>query len=124
MTGDRRLIFSVTKKDIVITYFSGHGAGGQHRNRHKNCVRINHPESGVTVQATENKSMTKNKELAFERLVKHTKFELWLRTTASLMLKDGKTINEIVMEQMDEGNLKIEKKVGEQWVNVNSVNEE
>ena len=68
--------------------------------------------------------MLKNKELAFERLVKHTKFELWLRTTASLMLKDGKTINEIVMEQMDEGNLKIEKKVGEQWVNVNSVNEE
>jgi len=29
-------LFSVTKKDIEITYYSGRGAGGQHRNRHKN----------------------------------------------------------------------------------------
>jgi len=32
----RELAFSVTKKDLEITYFSGTGKGGQHRNKHKN----------------------------------------------------------------------------------------
>jgi len=30
------LLFSVIKKEFEITYYSGKGAGGQHRNRHKN----------------------------------------------------------------------------------------
>ena len=44
----KKLLFSITKKDFKIDYFSGTGAGGQHRNRHKNCIRLTHIESNVT----------------------------------------------------------------------------
>ena len=87
------LIFSVTKKDLQFSYFSGSGAGGQHRNRHNNCVRIKHPDSGVTVQATEHKSMIQNKTLAFKRLVGNVKFTNWIKKTA--MKLDDKIIPEI-----------------------------
>lgn len=56
------------KKICRIDYFSGRGSGGQHRNRHCNCVRIHHP-SNITVVATEHRSQHKNKKLAFQRLV-------------------------------------------------------
>lgn len=113
---NKQLMFSITKKDFKITYFSGQGAGGQHRNRHNNCVRLHHPESGVTVQATEHKSLMQNKTLAFKRLVANKAFNSWLKIMSSLMLKDGKTIDEIVEEQMRDENLKIEKRVEGKWV--------
>ena len=56
------------KKICRIDYFSGRGSGGQHRNRHCNCVRIHHP-SNITVVATEHRSQHRNKKLAFQRLV-------------------------------------------------------
>jgi protein subunit release factor B len=57
------------KKISRIDYFSGRGRGGQHRNRHYNCVRIHHPLSNITVVATEHRSQHKNRKLAFQRLV-------------------------------------------------------
>ena len=123
MKSEKDLIFSVTKKDLKITYFSGKGAGGQHRNRHNNCVRIHHPESGVTVQATENKSLIQNKTLAFKRLVVDKKFNNWMKITASFLMKDGKTIAEAGEEWVNEKNLKVEKRMDGKWGNVNSVQE-
>ena len=123
MKNKKDLIFSITKKDFQITYFSGHGAGGQHRNRHKNCVRIKHIESGATVQATENRSLIQNKKLAFKRLVDNKKFGNWIKVTASFLLKDGKTIGDVVEEMMKDENLNIEKRVNRKWVNVNSAKE-
>lgn len=123
MRKEKDLIFSITKKDLKIDYFSGSGAGGQHRNRHKNCVRIHHSDSGVTVQATEHKSLIQNKTLAFKRLIGNKEFRIWLHTTAAFMIKDGKTIGEKVEEMMDEKNLKVEKKVGGKWEDVNYATE-
>jgi len=37
-----------TKKDFKIDWYSGSGAGGQHRNKHQNCCRIIHIESGFS----------------------------------------------------------------------------
>lgn len=57
------------KKDFKIEWFSGTGKGGQHRNKHQNCCRIIHTQSGLKAQGTESRSRVQNQRLAFTRLV-------------------------------------------------------
>lgn len=75
----RELIHSLTRKDLRIDYFSGTGKGGQHRNKHQNCVRITHPETGITAQCTEHRERTRNLQVAFSRfaakLLQHLRAE-------------------------------------------------
>ncbi len=59
-----------TKKDFRLDWYSGSGAGGQHRNKHQNCCRITHIESGLTEKGTESKSRVSNQRTAFQRLAK------------------------------------------------------
>ena len=108
-------IFSVTKKDLEITYFSGHGAGGQHRNKHKNCVRIRHPETGVIVTGQEQKSLEQNKKFALNRLVANKKFRIWLKIQSAKAAmgereyeEELNRIDRRVDELMKPENLKIE----------------
>ncbi len=58
----------LTKKDFRLEWFSGSGAGGQHRNKHQNCCRIIHIETGLRAQGTESKSRVTNQATAFKRL--------------------------------------------------------
>lgn len=58
----------LTKKDFKLEWFSGTGAGGQHRNKHQNCCRIIHPASGLKAQGTDNKSRVANQKDAFNKL--------------------------------------------------------
>ncbi len=58
----------LTKKDFKLEWFSGQGAGGQHRNKHQNCCRVTHIESGLTVNGTESKSRVTNQRTAFNKL--------------------------------------------------------
>ena len=108
----KSLLFSVTKKDLNITYFSGTGAGGQHRNKHMNCCRIHHKESGVVVTGQDERSKEQNTKNAFKRLTEHPTFKAWLRkkTAENLLdkVKEEQDINSIVDEAMKEENLKIE----------------
>jgi len=60
----------LTKKDFKLEWYSGQGAGGQHRNKHQNCCRITHLESGITCQGTESRSRVENQKSAFTRLAK------------------------------------------------------
>lgn len=60
----------LTKKDFKLEWFSGQGAGGQHRNKHQNCCRITHIESGITVNGTESRSRIENQRVAFNKLAK------------------------------------------------------
>ena len=62
---DRRSL----EKEVQITFFRGGGPGGQHRNKTQTGVRILHPPSGVRVSASERRSQSQNRKLAFERLV-------------------------------------------------------
>lgn len=41
----------IKDKDLRIEWFSGTGAGGQHRNKHQNSCRLVHLPSGITVTA-------------------------------------------------------------------------
>ena len=60
----------LTKKDFKLEWFSGTGAGGQHRNKHQNCCRITHIATGLKAQGTESKERVTNQRVAFERLAK------------------------------------------------------
>lgn len=61
---------TVRKSDLDINYFSGTGAGGQHRNKHQNCCRITHKTTGISAQCQEFRSKEQNTKRAFRRLAK------------------------------------------------------
>ena len=66
----RTLDKSWTKKDFKVDWFSGTGAGEQHRNKHQNCVRITHIESGITVTGQNHRERSRNFREAFTILAK------------------------------------------------------
>ena len=104
----KELLYSVTRKDLEITYFSGTGAGGQHRNKCKNCVRIKHPETGVIVTGQEERSLKQNLKNAFNRLANNKKFRIWLKMKSLGKIVDEMEINKKVEKMMSPENLKIE----------------
>lgn len=57
-----------TKKDFEVTWFSGTGAGGQYRNKHQNCCRITHIETGLRASSQEFRERLANQAAAFKRL--------------------------------------------------------
>jgi len=104
----KKLLFSITKKDLKITWFSGKGAGGQHRNKHQNCCRIKHSETGIIVTGQEERSREQNLKNAFRRLVNNKKFKIWLKIETAKRLMDKSEIDRLVDEAMREENLMIE----------------
>lgn len=110
----KELLFSVTKKDLTITYFSGKGGGGQHRNKHKNCVRMQHKESGAIVTGQSHKERKANMKEAFENLVSNGNFKIWHNLKIHEIL-EGKKIEEKVNEMMNPENLVIEYRVDDKW---------
>lgn len=60
--------YSYTRKDFRLDWYSGTGAGGQHRNKHQNCLRLTHIPSGITTQSAEHRDRASNLRKAFERL--------------------------------------------------------
>lgn len=60
----------LTAADFEIQWYSGTGKGGQHRNKHQNCCRIIHKETGLRAQGTEARERSANQKAAFTRLAK------------------------------------------------------
>lgn len=97
---------TTTLKDCQVSYFSGTGGGGQHRNKHMNCVRLYHEPSGVRVAAQDHREKPRNELDALERLAKHPRFRFW----ASERLKElegRETIQQWVDAQLAEGNIEV-----------------
>lgn len=67
---NKELIWSASKKDFKIDWFSGTGSGGQHRNKHQNCCRITHIESGIVAVGQDHKDRPTNQKAAFNQLAK------------------------------------------------------
>lgn len=103
----KKLLFSITKKDFEIQYFSGTGAGGQHRNKHQNCVRLRHIESGTTTTGQNNRERLTNVRDAFKSMIEHPKFKFWYNQKI-MEFSTGKNIDQHVTEMMKDKNLKIE----------------
>ncbi len=103
----RELLFSVTKRDLVIQTFTSGGKGGQHQNRVQTGVRITHKESGAVGEARDTKSQHTNMKNAFRRLVAAPSFRIW-QARKILEIMDGRTTEQKIAEMLDPRNVKTE----------------
>jgi len=60
----------LTKKDFRLEWFSGTGAGGQYRNKHQNCCRITHIETGLQATGQSSRERPQNQKTAFTTLAR------------------------------------------------------
>jgi len=60
----------LTKKDFRLEWFSGTGGGGQYRNKHPNCCRITHIETGLMATGQSNRERPANQKEAFNKLAR------------------------------------------------------
>jgi len=53
---------------VEVRFVRAGGPGGQHRNKTETGVQLTHPPSGLVVTATERRSQSQNRSVAFQRL--------------------------------------------------------
>jgi protein subunit release factor B len=58
----------ILKKQVIVETYRSRGPGGQRKNKVETAVRLTHLPSGIKVVATEHRSQSENRKLAFERL--------------------------------------------------------
>ena len=75
----KELLFSVTKNDLEVDWISGTGCGGQYRNKHQNCCRIRHKDSGAIATGQSQRDRVSNLKEAMENLTKSPKFKAWVK---------------------------------------------
>jgi ribosome-associated protein len=63
---DRRIL----EGEVLVDVFRASGPGGQHVNKTESALRLTHPPSGVVVIAQDSPSQVRNRETAYERLIK------------------------------------------------------
>lgn len=110
-------LFSVTKKDFEVVWFSGKGAGGQHRNKHQNCCRIFHKDSGAVGIGQNHRERTYNQRDALNSLVASEKFQTWVKLKVGRSLLDESEIERKVEKEME--NIKVEVFEDGKWVEEN-----
>ena len=113
----KELLFSITKKDFNIDWYNGSGAGGQGRNKLKQCCRLTHIASGAMSTGQSSKSRVANQKEAFKGVMEHPKFKMWYNTQVMEHLSQ-ETTEERVEKSMKPENIKVEgKDDGGRWVN-------
>lgn len=107
----KKLLFSLTKKDFKVETFRCPGHGGQNVNKVETGARIIHPESGAVAESCEQRTQHQNKKIAFNKLVKSEKFQIWFKKKCGLEMmskEEKRQLEEKVDRMMREENLKIE----------------
>jgi len=108
-----------TKKDFHLTWFSGTGGGGQHRNKHMNCCRLKHIPSGVVKTGQSNRTRPANQAEALNAIATDVRF----LAHASLRLRElerGETTEQVVdkmMAKLDDFLTQVKDPEGN-WVNL------
>jgi len=103
----KELLFSINKKDLKIDYFSGTGAGGQYRNKHQNCVRIHHNESGAISTGQSQRDRKSNIREALYNLIKNPKFRMWNNMKIQ-EIETGLSMEKRIEEMISPENLLVE----------------
>lgn len=106
--------FSVTKKDFELTWFSGTGAGGQHRNKHQNSCRLKHKATGIIKTGQSSRSREANRREALHAMANDRRFISYCAIKLHEM-ELGITLEEQVDDMMKPENLKIEEMVDGKW---------
>ena len=114
---EKTLLFSVTRKDLVFEYFSGTGAGGQHRNKCQNSCRCKHPPSGAVGMCQEERSKEQNTRKAFRRMADSEVFQKWLRVEAARRSGDLAEVEKNIERELRKVRVDIHDENG-QWVTV------
>jgi len=105
----KKATYTVGKQDFTLSWFSGKGAGGQHRNTHMNCCRLKHKDTGIIKTGQSHKERLANKKEALEAMAKDPRFLNWCHLKLC-EIENGITIEEEVNKMMDPKNLKFEEK--------------
>jgi protein subunit release factor A len=105
---EKKLLFSLTKKDFEIQTFCTGGKGGQHRNAKQNGVRIIHITSGARAEHRDGRDQAKNKAEAFKKLVETKTFMRWHKAEVAKALGQLKELDALVDAKMAAENLKVE----------------
>ena len=111
---EKRVEFRVTKKDFELSWFSGTGSGGQHRNKHMNCCRLKHKHTGIIKTGQSSKDRNVNKREALQAMINDPRFMSY----CNMKLKEietGVSIEEEVEKMMQPENIKVEIKVDGEW---------
>lgn len=105
----KKLLFSVTKKDLEISNFCSGGPGGQHQNKVATGARVKHKASGAVGESRDHKSQHANIKAAFMRMTQTKEFKLWHRLKTAELIEE-QTIEEKVDKMLISNKLKIEVK--------------
>lgn len=105
---EKRLLFSLTKKDFDFQTFRAGGKGGQNQNARDSAVRIIHRDSGARGESREHRYQAQNKKAAFIRLTQTPEFKSWHRMEVARRLGHLNDVNKRVDEQMNPQNLLVE----------------
>ena len=108
VSDDKKLLFSVTKKDFDFQTFRAGGKGGQHQNKRDTGVRCVHRSSGAKGEGRDSRSQKQNKKNAFLRCVNSKKFQDWLKIEVARMMGEEIDIEKKVDEWMRPENILIE----------------
>lgn len=114
----KELLFSVTKNDLEVDWFSGTGCGGQYRNKHQNCCRIRHKESGAIATGQSQRDRPSNLKEAMENLVKNPTFQAWIKVKTSEVTGEQAEIEAKVEEAMRHLKFEVKDENGK-WREVN-----
>lgn len=112
----KELLFKLTRKDFVVEAKTGHGKGGQNRNRRKTACRITHPASGAVGQSQDEREYKRNERTAFLRLINSTKFKLWHNRMCMEKLGVLRKVEAEVERLMKPGNILVEVQENGRWV--------
>ena len=101
----KQKLLTLTRKSFTWDYFSGTGAGGQHKNKCKNSIRLTHKPSGAKAVCQEFRSKKQNERTAFKRIAKSPKLQQWIKMQCSIVAGE---IEQKLDKTMRPQNLKIE----------------